>query len=284
MTVEMLRRRTLSHGAVWRVSLLLAAVFASQTLLAAMTREAVADPAQNTCESCHENPDFLVTNRKLYKYYQEWNGSVHDQEKVTCDNCHGGDATVSEKLASHGDGVGASDPSSGIYYKNVVDTCGSCHNDILEHFLESDHFEQVAKAEGEEQGPTCVTCHGAINSEVLNVTSVSDACARCHNEETGNHPETPDKAKTTLRRFLSIRRSHLSINHFSRYITSRAEPEDARAFFQELDPRLRHLTMTWHKFDLDEIDQETREVLTVLTEKRSEIRVRRRKSADMSSN
>jgi nitrate/TMAO reductase-like tetraheme cytochrome c subunit len=268
-----------SHATAWRAALplLLTAVLVSHTLLAATAREASAAEQENSCETCHRNPDFLVTNRKLHEYYQEWSGSVHRQEDVTCDDCHGGDATTSDKAKSHDDGIGAADPSSGIHYKNVVDTCGTCHEDILEGFRKSDHFEQVEKEEGEEQGPTCVTCHGAINSEVLNVNSVADACAQCHNEESDNHPENPEKAKAILNRFLSI-------NRFYRYITIRAEPEEGREFFQKLDPKLQHLSMTWHTFDLEKIDEETRAVLAMLTAKRDEIRARRKKTTAKPTN
>lgn len=268
-----------SHGAVWRVAVpfLLGTAFASGTLLVATPREVAAVEQQDTCESCHSNPDFLVTNRKLHEYFQEWSDSVHHQEDVTCDDCHGGDSTASDRVLSHGDGVGAADPSSGIYYKNVIDTCGTCHEDVLDRFRESEHFEHVEKEDDGEQGPTCVTCHGAINSEILNVNSVADSCAQCHNEETDNYPENPAKAKAVLNRFLSI-------NRFYRYITIRAEPEEAWTFFQKIDPKVEHLSMTWHTFDLEKIDEETREVLGLLTAKRDEIRARRKKTPPKPAN
>jgi nitrate/TMAO reductase-like tetraheme cytochrome c subunit len=252
-------------------ALLFTAALASHTLCASAVWAGGEAEPENTCESCHRDSDFLVTNRKLYEYYQEWSGSVHQQEEVTCDDCHGGDATASAKVASHDDGVAASDPASGIYYKNVVDTCGTCHDEVLEGFRESKHFEHVEKKEGEEQGPTCVTCHGSINSEVLSVNSVEAACARCHNEETDNHPDIPEKARAILNRFMSI-------NSFYRYITIRDEPEDAKEFFQAIDPRIQRLAVTWHGFDLKEIDAETREVLATLKAKRREIRSRPKKS------
>ena len=276
MTNERLGRGSSSQGTLWRLALLSAAVLGAQTPLLVTTSAMAAAAAEqdNTCEHCHQNPDFLVTNRKLHKYYQEWSGSVHRQEDVTCDDCHGGDATSADKSASHGEGVSASDPSSGIYYKNVVDTCGTCHEEILDGFRESDHFEQVEKKkEEDQQGPTCVTCHGSINSEILNVNSVADACARCHNAETDNHPDNPETAKAVLNRFLSIHR-------FYRYIAIRAEPEESRTFFQKLDPKLQQLSKTWHTFDLDEIDKETRAVLRTLTEKRDEIRARRKQAKE----
>jgi nitrate/TMAO reductase-like tetraheme cytochrome c subunit len=245
----------------------LVAISLSLALLAPPGRASAAEKV-NSCEDCHNNADFLVTNKQLYDYYQEWSRSIHSQEEVSCDDCHGGNAEASDKDEAHGDGVKSSDPSSGIYYKNVPETCGTCHEEVLEGFVTSNHFKHLEKKKDDEQGPTCVTCHGSIDSEVLNVTTVAKACARCHNPETDNHPEHPERAEAILNRFLSIHR-------FYRYITIRAEPEEARAFFEFIDPRMKRLSVTWHTFDLEKIDEGTTEVLMLLKMKRDEIRSRR---------
>jgi hypothetical protein len=262
---------------VWRVRLLvwpaLAVALLAPPELAAAPPQPAAASVENTCEGCHRNPDFLVTNKQLYDYYQQWNGSLHQQEEVTCDDCHGGDARAADKETAHADGVRASDPASGIHFKNIPETCGTCHDEILEGFRHSSHFEHVEKQKGSEQGPTCVTCHGSIDSEVLNVSTVVEACARCHNTENDNHPENPEKARILLSRFLSIQR-------FYRYITIRAESEEARVFFTALDPMLRKLSVTWHTFDLDAIDAETEAVLALMKGKRNEIRSRRRANSE----
>jgi hypothetical protein len=222
----------------------------------------------NSCETCHANPDFLVTNKKLYDYYQQWNASVHKQEGVTCDDCHGGNPRATDARTAHGAGVKETDPSSGIYYKNVPKTCGGCHEDVLSGFRKSNHYRHLEKKQSrDEQGPTCVTCHGSINSEILNVNNVAAACARCHNEKTKNHPENPEKAQTALNRFLSIQR-------FYRYIGVHAEANEGREFFRQIDPKIEHLSVTWHTFDLKAIDKATNDVLGELKAKRDEIHKR----------
>lgn len=259
------RRRIVSSNPIRPTSLLgalLAAALAVGSVGGARSEE-----TSNTCDRCHADPDFLVTNKKLYDYYQEWSVSIHKREGVECDDCHGGDSRATDAKRAHGDGVGLTDPASGIYYKNVADTCGTCHDEILSGFVESDHFAHVEKKGDEAQGPTCVTCHGAINSEVLNVNNVSASCARCHNEETDNHPENPAKARAVLNRFLSIQR-------FYRYIALRAEPEEARKFFKEIDPSVHQLAVTWHTFDLEKIERETGVLLAALNAKRDELRHR----------
>ena len=110
-----------------------------------------------------------------------------------------------------------------------------------------------------------------MDVEVLNVRSVRDSCARCHNEETDNLPENPEKAELILDRFLSIHRLY-------RYITKNAEPEEAHALLVAMEPRLRAISVTWHTFDLEKIEKKTDEALTLLREKRNELR-KRNKSA-----
>lgn len=237
-------------------------------LLPAAAVQGATSEKKNSCEECHSNPDFLVTNKNLYDYYQEWSRSIHAQEGVDCDDCHGGNPNSMDKKVAHGEGVKGSDPSSGVYYKNIPSTCGTCHEEIYEGFISSNHYKHLVKKKNEDQGPTCVTCHGAIDSEILNVTTVRTACARCHNEKTENHPENPAKAEEILNRFLSIHR-------FYRYIAIRAKPEEAQEFFEFIDPRMQQLSVTWHTFDLDKIDKGTAEVLMMLKMKRDEIRGRR---------
>jgi len=221
----------------------------------------------DSCVECHSNPDFLVQNKKLYDYYQQWDTSVHSQEDVACFDCHGGNPQAEDKDGAHGDGVDESSEHSGINFKNVSNTCGHCHDEILEGFKTSQHFEHVLANKQEKQGPTCVTCHGSINVGILNVTSVKASCARCHNEETDNHPENPEKAQSVLNHFLSIHR-------FYRYLTTRMNPAEAKAFFSEIDVRMRKLSVTWHTFDLDAIEVATNDLLKLLKAKRDEVRIK----------
>jgi nitrate/TMAO reductase-like tetraheme cytochrome c subunit len=228
--------------------------------------EASTADAPNFCVECHSNPDFLVTAKKLYDYFQEWEVSVHRQEDVSCEDCHGGNSEVRDKKRAHGTEVsGGLTVGSAVSFENIPSTCGGCHGDIYEGFRQSNHFAHLRKKKQEKQGPNCVTCHGSINATVLNVNTVQEACQRCHNEETGNHPELPAKASELLDRFLSIHR-------YYRYIGIRGDPVDTQAFFAVMDQRLRDLSVLWHTFDLPTIDKETRFVLDLLKAKRAEVR------------
>jgi nitrate/TMAO reductase-like tetraheme cytochrome c subunit len=228
--------------------------------------EAPPAEAPNFCVECHSNPDYLVTAKKLYDYFQEWEISVHRQDGVSCEDCHGGNSEVRDKQGAHGAEVsGGLTVGSAVSFANIPSTCGNCHDDIYEGFRKSNHFAHLVKKKQEKQGPNCVTCHGSINATVLNVNTVMKACQRCHNEETQNHPELPAKANDILNRFLSI-------NRYYRYIGIRGDPDDTQAFFAVMDERIRDLSVLWHTFDLPAIDKETRFVLGLLKAKRAEVR------------
>ncbi len=239
--------------------------------------DANADAEHNTCIECHADSKLLVQNKKLFDYFQEWKISIHALEGITCDECHGGDPSVADKKKSHLPGVAPTDEASGIYFRNVVETCGDCHEEILNSFKQSEHFKHVAAKQQEDQGPTCVTCHGSIDVEILGVTSVTDSCVRCHNDDSDNHPENPDKAKVVLDRIHSI-------NRFYRYIVRRIEPSERGPFFEEVDAKLHHFSITWHTFDWDDIDAESSDLFDQLKSKREEIKKKSREAKEEASN
>jgi nitrate/TMAO reductase-like tetraheme cytochrome c subunit len=243
---------------------LLLALLSLAVLLA--SAPAVAEEEEpDSCVDCHSNPDMLVTNKKLYDYFERWTSSIHKQEGVTCVDCHGGNPRAADKRGAHATAdLTEAKASSAVNFRNIPDTCGDCHEEILESFRKSAHFEHVVAKEEEDQGPTCVTCHGSINVAVLNVNTVEATCSRCHNEESENHPDTPEEARALLNRFLSIHR-------YYRYITVRGDPLETRAFFELADAQIHSLSVTWHSFDLDKIREETEIVLAALKEKRQEV-------------
>jgi len=226
---------------------------------------------------CHGDPDFFVTNRKLYDYFQRWSESIHKQEGVTCVDCHGGDAKSADKERAHGADLEASRQGSAVNFRNISNTCGECHEDVYEGFRRSAHFEHIVSKKQEDQGPTCVSCHGSINVSVLNVTTVEETCSRCHNEKSQNEPEVPEKARSLLNRFLAIHR-------YYRYITVRGDPVETKAFFQGVDAKLHDLSITWHTFDIDEIGAKTEAVLKAVKQKREETaRIYKQKRQDRRS-
>jgi len=237
---------------------------ALQLVMLVPAKSLSAEQAKDSCVECHSQASFLVTNKKLYDYFQRWNSSIHKQEGVTCVDCHGGNPQYSDKEKAHGGNLDASSANSAVNFRNIPRTCGGCHEDIYRGFRESDHFKHLITKDQVDQGPTCVTCHGSLNVEVLNVNTVEETCQKCHNEETGNSPENPKEARALLNRFLSIHR-------YYRYITKRGDPADTKRFFEEFDSQIHDLSVTWHTFDLEAIGKKTEGVLAELRAKRNEV-------------
>ena len=218
---------------------------------------------RNTCVDCHSDARFLVQNKKLYEYFQGWQTSVHAVQGVTCVDCHGGNPRATGKTEGHaGAALKSSERGSATNYQNIPDTCARCHKEIFSRFQLSEHFAHLKPNKDNEQGPNCVTCHGSVNTTVLNVITVRRTCEQCHNEKSGIFPGIPDQAETVLNNFLSISR-------YYRFIAVRSSPEDSKAFFTQVDPIVKRLNADWHTFDIDRIEKETKELVEFLKLRRN---------------
>jgi len=242
---------------------LLAAAFAFASPTAAPAQDKAARP--NSCVDCHSDARFLVQNKKLYDYYQGWKLSVHATNDVSCVDCHGGDPKARDKDKAHGAGsLGSAAKSSPINYRNIPATCARCHKKVAAKFRQSEHYKHLVANKDGEQGPSCVTCHGSVNTTVLTVNTVRNTCSQCHNEETRNNPDIPDEAEQVLNNFLSI-------NRYYRAIASRSTPEEARAFNNIVDPMIDSLNADWHTFDLDKISERTHDLVEFMKVRRQDL-------------
>lgn len=221
--------------------------------------------AKDGCIACHSDPDLIVTNKKLFDYYKDWNESVHKQEEVACSDCHGGNPNATDKKEAHAGSKGTKNLMRVVSFQNIPETCGQCHGDILEGYFQSNHFKYLQSINQVKQGPNCVTCHGSLNSVALNVNTVSKTCQVCHNKKSKNNPEIPQKAEWLLNKFLSIHR-------LFRYVTIKGSSADDRAFLKKVGTQIESLSEEWHTFDLKLFEQKTRLVLDDLKKKRNQIR------------
>jgi len=144
-----------------------------------------AAPQENACMTCHS---FL--GGELARPVKEWKTSIHRQNDITCDLCHGGNPDVklgdiaklpenefAEKMA------GAMSKSSGFVGipvgKAMFDMCGQCHDDSVSRYAGSIMGRAFLEGKG---GPSCVTCHNAHNNIIPEVPKV---CASCHKDTSG---------------------------------------------------------------------------------------------------
>lgn len=125
---------------------------------------------QIVCIQCHA----LDLMKPAYRGIpQEWRKSVHYQNGVACNDCHGGDPKDAALAMSPQKGfVGVPKP------KAIPQFCGKCHLGIMKSYLESDHGKALL-ATG--RGPNCVLCHGSHNIQPANLNIINEKlCGVCH--------------------------------------------------------------------------------------------------------
>ncbi len=203
----------------------------------------MAFPAMSSeCSECHKSPVFKVQHKKLFDYYVEFQNSVHGVAGLDCSDCHGGNPNTRDMKVAH-EGVLAR-----VKYDRIPETCGACHEDQERAFVASDHY-RILQDKG--TAPNCVTCHGAMEMDFIFSSRVKATCMFCHNRETNNHPGIPDRADYILSKINIIKgyRSFVETNAKDRKLVA------------ELGQRYRELSAKWHRFDLDEVELDTQNLL-----------------------
>lgn len=138
-------------------------------LVALRPATAQAEQPETVCIQCHSSlPDKLGAPVAL------WRKSVHAENGISCNGCHGGDPKNADDAMNRSRGfLGA--PKE----VDVPAFCGRCHPGVLKDYLASAHGKALGKG-----GPTCFTCHG--NHQVLKASLDlinEKSCTRCHSFE-----------------------------------------------------------------------------------------------------
>ncbi|RMF92209.1 MAG: hypothetical protein D6734_12820 [Candidatus Schekmanbacteria bacterium] len=147
----------------------------------------------NGCVSCHRGLD-----GEAQKAVIEWETSVHKQEEIYCQDCHGGNPMEAEDMDAamyEAKGfIGVPDR------KDIPKLCAKCHSDpvrMKKYNLRTDqyalyktsiHGKRLAKGDG--NVAVCTSCHGKHNikkisdpSSSVYHTNVPETCAKCHADE-----------------------------------------------------------------------------------------------------
>ncbi|MFN0123065.1 MAG: multiheme c-type cytochrome [Blastocatellia bacterium] len=136
--------------------------------------------ADNGCVICHAriNEPTAVSAR-----YFEWHGSRHRTGGVGCEKCHGGDAATNDSKKAHQGMFAVRDPRNRVHWRNLPETCGACHQNVVRAFTQSRHFQQL-KSTG--MGPTCTSCHSHMGSTIVREPrETGNLCAFCHTSING---------------------------------------------------------------------------------------------------
>jgi nitrate/TMAO reductase-like tetraheme cytochrome c subunit len=216
----------------------------------------------NSCIQCHSKPAFSATDKKLYKYFRDWELSIHAQEGVTCVDCHGGNPNKIDKKEAHGKDI--LQLMTSVKYEQISVTCGKCHEENAENYKKSKHYKMLTEKGRSHPTPTCVTCHGSINTSIPKSDDIAKICATCHNAVTENNPENPEIASYLIKR-LSF------INYYSRYLISKGVLEEDPQFSKIIDEEFSELAQIWHTLELDRIEEKTLQIRTMLMKKRKEL-------------
>ena len=138
---------------------------------------------ENSCVACHSDQ------------WDEIKGSIHGQQGILCNSCHGGDptkATKEEAKAPDTGYIGIPDK------KQIVEKCGQCHADVEQMNFYGVRTDQLARyktsvhgkkllGEGDEKVAVCTDCHGY--HDVVSVTdpnskvypsNLPKTCGKCH--------------------------------------------------------------------------------------------------------
>ena len=146
----------------------LAVFFVSCFTVTALSSEDV----ENSCVQCHSKTSFRITDKKLYKYFRDWELSIHAQVGVSCVDCHGGNPDETDKKKAHGKDI--QQLLTPVKYEQISVTCGKCHKENVVNYKKSKHYRLLMKKGRSHLTPTCVTCHGSINTSIPKADGKAD--------------------------------------------------------------------------------------------------------------
>ena len=122
------------------------------------------------CVTCHQN---VLTKHSFHPQILKSKG-IGKTDDTNCTNCHGIHDVVSPK-----------NPNSKWSNKNLVTSCGNCHKDQKNDYLESNHAK--AFVDGEKSAPNCLTCHKTPitkysfgDNKVAMKKAQEQLCLTCH--------------------------------------------------------------------------------------------------------
>lgn len=185
----------------------------------------------NACIACHRS-----LGGSLAAPVTAWQGSIHQQNEVTCDLCHGGNAGVVVGQADQLSGsefatrkAAAMSRAKGFIGKPsgqaMFDMCAACHPDSVARYAGSIMGKAYLDGKG---GPSCATCHDAHRNTI---PAVPQVCSQCHQDTTGFSRIDPmNVTDATIAQLSSIR------IQLAGKKTQGARPALAPAFPEELDP------------------------------------------------
>lgn len=150
---------------------------------------------KSNCVRCH-----LTAGRELTLPVRDLARSVHDRAKLSCNDCHGGDAE--NDATAHEEDKGF----IGTKLSAHLAQCASCHGHEASALRKSKHYWDFKKRINKDY-PGCIDCHG--NHDVGKPPpefTLTNVCADCHKDHAKRWPALAavttenDKLWETLRK------------------------------------------------------------------------------------
>lgn len=192
----------------------------------------------NTCVDCHGS---LASGKKTPHSVAEWSQSAHARAGITCDRCHGGDATQPSAAPAHTGVIPSRKPTSPLYFNKIPATCGGCHAPEFAEFKKSYHFAELQRTG---RGPNCVTCHGPIGLRVLEPRQMELACSLCHTQ-----PTRADEALVTLNQAGALLKAW------------EAHPQKETSLLADTQRRYVQIQRKWHAFKMEDVLKEAKAIV-----------------------
>ena len=162
---------------------------------------AAAQPQRSLCADCHYAN---FANVGAPRHLSEWESSAHARANIGCEACHGGNPTTVESFLAHQLIVRGRGSDSMVNPANLLRTCGRCHADVYVEFKKSRHAALMT--EGESNGPSCSTCHGAVAATLLSPKALESQCNACHGAKKKTaRPEYAANARLLLQNVHDVR-------------------------------------------------------------------------------
>lgn len=130
---------------------------------------AAAGTDEIVCVQCHGK-----LPGKYGEPVKRWQGSIHAENAIACNSCHGGEPKDAAMAMSPARGF------LGVPKEDAIPAfCGRCHVGVLKDYMASLHGKALGRG-----GPTCVTCHGSHNVVKATLDLINEkSCSRCHSFE-----------------------------------------------------------------------------------------------------
>ena len=142
------------------------------------------------CETCHESHEKYPHPAGVAKPVcttcheaqgADYAGSVHGLARKS------GNEGAPDCALCHGSAHELLPPKSPAFRTAAPDTCGMCHNDVVEQYRASVHGQALAR--GVAQAPLCTDCHGEHKivkhtsaASPVNAAHIRDTCGSCHGD------------------------------------------------------------------------------------------------------